>query len=197
LSAATLPTGPRGRLLAAGLLLTMVIAAYALAIAPLLEFYSARTESVATRRALAAKLDAIAGELPALRQRVDELRAAADSSRLTLEGANDAIASAGLQGNMGELASAAGVTVGSTENLAAERTGGYRRLGVRLMLTGPYAGIVKLLGNIETATPPLIVDNLQMHGPQRRPGSTATPPLDASFEVYGFRADGAGSTVQR
>jgi Tfp pilus assembly protein PilO len=197
LSAAIYPTGPRGRLLAVGFLLVMLAASYVLAVAPLREFYADRAASAATRRALVAKLDAIAAELPALRKRVAELRTAADSSKLTLDGASDAVASAGLQGHLGDLATTAGVTVGSTENLPVENAGGYRRLGIRLMLSGSYEAVVKLLGNIESATPPLIVDNLQIHAAQRRPGSTSISPLDASFEVYGFRVDETSTAAKR
>jgi general secretion pathway protein M len=187
----TLPTGWRGRMLALGLAFATLAAIYTLVVAPLLELYADRTVQIETRRTLLLKLQGLAAELPGLRARVAEIRANGDSSsKLTLQGASDAIASAALQGRVEELAGAAGITIGSTESLPAEARGPYRRLGLRMVLSGNYDGLVTLLSRLETAAPPLIVDNLQLHSFQRRPGA---PPggaaLDASVEIYGFRAE--------
>ena len=132
-----------------------------------------------------------------LRARAVEIRAAGDSSKVTLDGASDAIASATLQGSIEEFASAAGVKIGSTESLPAEARGPYRRLGLRLVLTGSYDSLATLLARLEAATPPLIVDNVQFHSFQRRPGAPpAAASLDASFEIYGFRADGKSADAK-
>jgi len=72
-----------------------------------------------------------------------------------------------------ELAAAAGTTIGSTEGLAAENRGSYRRLGLRIAISGEYEALIKLLGSIETAVPPLVLSNLQIHGTRatdRHPG---------------------------
>jgi hypothetical protein len=37
------------------------------------------------------------------------------------------------------------------------------------------------------ATPPLVIDNLQIRGVLRRPGTAAVSTLDAGLDVYGFR----------
>jgi general secretion pathway protein M len=187
----TLPTGWRGRMLAVGLAFAALAAAYTLVAAPLLELYADRAVLIETRRTLLAKLQAVAAELPGLRARVSETRAAGDTSKVTLDGASDPIASAALQGRIEELAGSAGITIGSTESLPAEVRGPYRRLGLRLVLSGSYDSLVTLLARIEAAAPPLIVDNLQIHSFQKRPGTapTGAAVLDASVEIYGFRAD--------
>ncbi len=195
---ATLPTGWQGRLLALSLAFLALAGLYAIAAAPLLDLYAERAQRIETRRAMLAKLNTIAGELPVLRARVSELRAAVGSKKLTLDGASDAIASAALQGHIQELAGAAGISIGSTESLPAEvQQGGYRRLGLRLVLNGTYESLARLLGRIETATPPLIVDNLQIRSFQRRPGATPVVALDANLEVYAFRADETAGTTAR
>jgi hypothetical protein len=106
-----------------------------------------------------------------------------------LEGASDAIASATLQTRIEELAASVGATIGSTESLPAEVRGGYRRIGLRYALSGPYETLVKLLAKLETATPPLVIDNLAVHGVLRRPGTAAVSTLDAGLDVYGFRSN--------
>lgn len=194
---AALPTGWQGRLLALGLAVIALVVVYAAAAAPLLDLYAENAALAERRQAMVVRLHAIAGELPPLRARVAELRAAVASSKVTLDGASDAVASAALQGRVEELAAAAGVTIGSTEGIPAEVRGGYRRLGLRLVITGTYEGLVKLLAGIEATRPPLIVDNVQMRAFQRRPGATAVAMLDASLEVSGFRAAETADATKR
>lgn len=132
-------------------------------------------------------LKAAAEELPELRARASELRAAANNRKVTVEGASDAIASANLQSRIEELASSVGATIGSTESLPGEVRSGYRRIGLRYVLSGPYETLVRLLAVLEAATPPLVIDNLHIHGVLRRPGTPAAAGLDAGLDVFAFR----------
>jgi hypothetical protein len=115
------------------------------------------------------------------------LCATAGASKVTLEGASDAIASGNLQSHIEELAAAAGVTIGSTESLPVEVRGGYRAIGLRYTLTGPYETLVKFLAKLEAANPPLVIENLHIHGALRRPGTPLANALDAGLDVIGFR----------
>jgi general secretion pathway protein M len=174
-----------------GLVLIVLVSAYFVLVAPVASLYAERQASLADRRAILPRLVAAAGELPALRARVAELRAAANLRKVTLEGASDAIASADLESRIDALASSVGAVIGSTEALPAEAHGAYRRIGLRLALSGSYETLVKLIARIEAATPPLIVDNLQIHGVLRRPGlpqdTAGDSQLDAGLDVFGFR----------
>jgi general secretion pathway protein M len=187
MSPAALPTGRQGQLLALALLLAAVGAIYLFAAAPLLELYAERAAAVENARLLVPRLKAAADELPGLRARAAELRATASTHKVTLDGSSDAIASANLQSHIAELAASAGVTIGSTESLPTETRGGYRRIGLRYALSGPYETFVKFLARLDAATPPLVVDNLSIHGVPRRPGTPAASALDAGLDVYGFR----------
>jgi len=179
-------------LLALAILLIALASVYLLVVAPLLDLCSEREAQLADRRMLLPRLNAAAQQLPALRARAAELRTAASSSQNTLEGASDAIASASLQSRVEELAASAAATIGSIEAVAPENSGGYRRIGLRLAVSGEYDAIVKLLAGIETGTPPLVLSNLQIRGTIRPIGQSTNPRLDAGFAVYGFRrADAA------
>lgn len=177
--------------MALSLVLLALGGAYLLVVAPVADLYAERQARLEDRRALLPHLLAAAQELPALRARVAQLRAAASLRKVTLAGASDAIASADLESRIDALASSAGATIGSTEALPAETRGGYRRIGLRLALSGSYETLIKLIARIEEATPPLIVDNLQIHGVLRRPGlpggAGEDGALDAGFDVFGFR----------
>lgn len=193
-----MPTGRPGRLLALGLVLVVLGALYFLAAAPLLDFYAQRQQQLEDGRMLLPRLQQTAAALPELRAQIGEFRAAARTRKVTLDGASDAIASANLQSRIDAFAASIGATIGSTESLPPQTLDGYRRIGLRFALSGPYETLVKLLAKLEEATPPLIIDNLQIHGVLRRPGlpqgGEAEADLDAGFDVYGFRnADGSAT----
>jgi hypothetical protein len=188
-----LPTGRPGQLWALILLLIAVAGVYFLVVTPLVDLYAGRQSVLENRRTLLPRLKVAAQELPELRTRVTELRAGVGTRRLTLDGSSDAVAAANLQSRIEELAASVGAMISSTESLPAEVRGGYRRIGLRYVLNGPYDTLVKLLARLEAATPPLVVDNLHIHGrlrAERRGGNAAaTTGLDAGLDVYGYRAN--------
>ena len=182
-----MPSGRRGRILAVTVVLVVLAGLYLVVAAPLLELYAERAAVLAKGQTLLPRLHAAADELPGLRAQVEQLRAAAGTRKLTLEGASDAIAAAALQSRIEELAASVGATIGSTESLPAESRSDYRKIGLRYVLSGPYATLVRLLAKLEAATPPLVIDNLHIHGVLRRPGTPAATGLDAGLDVYGYR----------
>lgn len=192
---AALPSGWQGRLLALAVLGVAVATVYLTLVMPLLNFYDDWQAQAARERLLIVKLDTVAANLPRLQARVARLRAAVANHKMTLAGETDAIASAALQGRLEQYATAAGVAVGSSEILPSAPEGDYQRVGLRLLVNGPYQGLLHLVARIETARPPLAIDNLQIRGmqstAQRRAAAVA---LDASLEVYGFRDTTGGRT---
>jgi len=182
-----MPSGRRGQLLALSMLLAALGGVYLLVASPLLGLYAERAAVLENRRMLLPRLRAAAEELPILRARVEQLRVAAGTRKITLEGASDPIAAATLQSRIEELAASAGATIGSTESLPAEARSGYRRIGLRYVLSGSYETLVKFLAKLEAATPPLVIDNLHIHGVLRRPGTPANAGLDAGLDVYAYR----------
>ncbi len=180
--------------MALSLLLVALGGVYLLVVSPLLGLYAERAAVLENRRMLVPRLRAAADKLPALRARVEQLRTAAGTRKITLEGASDAIAAATLQSRIEELASSAGATIGSTESLPAEARSGYRRIGLRYVLSGSYETLVKFLTKLKSANPPLVIDNLHIHGVLRRPGTPAAAGLDAGLDVYAYR-DGEKSVA--
>ena len=178
----------------------MLAGLYFLAVAPLVDLYRGREARLEDGRSLLPHLQGAAEALPALRAHLTELRAAARTRKVTLDGASDAIASANLQSRIEAIAVSVGATIGSTESLPAEAADGYRRIGLRVALNGQYETLVKLLAQIEEAQPPLIVDNLQVHGVLRRPGlpsgAGSDTALDAGFDVYGFRSEKESASAE-
>lgn len=178
------------------LLLIVLGGTYLLVVSPLLDLYEESAALLEDRRLLLPRLRAAADELPALRERVEQLRNAAGSRKITLEGPSDAIAAATLQSRIEELATSVGATIGSTESLPVEARSGYRRIGLRYVLSGQYETLVKFLAKLDSATPPLVIDNLHIHGVLRRPGTPAAAGLDAGLDVYAYR-DGEKSVAAK
>lgn len=183
-----MPTGRPGRLLALSLLLLVLAAVYLLAAAPILGLYRERAARLDERLMLAPRLDAAAAEVPALRARLARLTARSRARKVTLDGASDAIASANLESRIDALASAAGATVGSAESLPAKVIAPYRRIGLRVVLSGNYETLVKLFTALDRATPPLVIDDLEIHGTILPFNRSRNLGLNASFNVYGFRS---------
>jgi hypothetical protein len=173
------------------LLLVALAGVYFLVVTPLVDLYAERQAVLENRRMLLPRLQVVAEELPGLRMKVSELRATVGTRKVTLDGSSDAVAAANLQSRIEELAASVGAMISSTESLPAEMRGGYRRIGLRYVLNGPYETLVKLLARLEAATPPLVVDNLHIHGVlrARRGGVATTTGLDAGLDVYGYRAN--------
>ncbi len=181
-----LPTGPRGRLLALGIALLLAAAVWAVLVDPLLGWHARLVGAVENRGAVARRMAAVAETLPELRR-----QAAAGAEQpvaaALLEGATDALAGAALQVRVRELAAQAEASLTSSETLPAEAAGGFRRIGVRVSVTGTWPVLVRLLREVGQASPGMLVDDVQM---QAAPSlvSGAARPLAVTLTVLAFRA---------
>lgn len=173
--------------MAVAVLILVLAVMYLGAVVPLRGLYADLAARVATDRLIEPRLRGKADELAALRSRAAELRRTSGMQRTTLEGGTDALAAASLQSHVEALAAKAGVAIASSDGLPSEPRSDYRRIGIRLSLSGTYGGIVNFLSALESATPPLVLDNLQIHGKPPGNGSTSSAELDVHVEVYGFR----------
>jgi general secretion pathway protein M len=193
--ALALPTGPRGQMLALGLALLAAIAVWLGVIAPLWGWYDDRAELLRRQRAMAHRMASLVESLPALRRQAETLDSTVtssgaannDTSAVLLTGANDPVAAASLQQRIEELATQAGVRVGSEEILPAQAEGDLRAIAVRLTLTAPFRSLVGLLLALSRSETPMVVDELLLRGPPGKPGDDDLP-IDVSMTVTSYRA---------
>lgn len=195
LPALALPEGPRGQALALGVTVLMAALAWFGMVAPALEWYADRTETLNRQHALARRMAALVATLPALRREAEGAGKAADDAEPLLSGASDAVAAALLQQRIDELAAAAGVRPGSEEILPAQPAGDLRAIAVRVTLNAPWKSLVGLLLALGRADIPMIAEDVQVRGlPAYAARGTdagarvADAPVDASFTVTSFRA---------
>jgi general secretion pathway protein M len=180
----TLPTGRRGQILAAGLLLLAIIVVWLGVVGPILDFYATRADEVAGLQARATREAALIASLPELKQAAQI--AAQTPQRAVLAGNSDAIAGAALQEQVQSMATASSAQLTSIETLPAEQVGAYRRIGVRVELSAQLAVVVALLRAIEEAQPSMLIDDIRLTATPVGPQNTQLP-LDGAFTVYAFR----------
>jgi general secretion pathway protein M len=189
-----LPTGRNGRILAVLITLLALALVWRAVAAPLIGWHDDRQDALEQRQALADHMANLARQLPMLRAQAQALAASGQASAGALiEGNSDAVASAAIQEKVAAMASGLGLSLSSTETLAATREGAYRRIGVRVSLDATFPVVVHLLQAIETAQPSLLVNDLQIHG-TRLLGQSESAPLNVAFTVLGFRRFDASAT---
>ena len=180
----SLPTGLPGRLLALGLTLLLLAAAWFATVQPVIDWYADRAANLDQRVRLARRMTEMTASVP-----VAANRAADPQAPATLPGSSDAVAGADLQQRVQEMAAQAGATVTSTETLPAAAAGAYRRIGLHLSVNATWPVLVALLQAVGQASPRMLIDDFQVRGPRLvvRPSE---PPLEVSFTLFGFRAGG-------
>lgn len=186
----TLPTGPRGRALAAVVTLVGLLLLWLAIVSPLLDWYGANTDALVQRQALAGRMQDLADALPDLRRQVEASQPKDAPTASLLEGASDAVAAATLQGLLETMCRGAGAKITSAEALPAEEVGNYRRIGLKVSLDASWVQLTKLLRAVEKATPRMFVDDLQLHA-QPTNDKVRELPLDIALTVLAFRLPGA------
>ena len=182
-----LPTGRNGRILAVLITLLALALVWRAVAVPLIGWHDDRREALEQRQALADRMAALVQRLPMLRRQAQAIAASGQATAGALiEGNSDAVASAAIQEKVAAMAASLGLSLSSTETLAATREGAYRRVGVRVSLDAAFPVVVHLLQSIETAQPSLLVNDLQIHG-TRLLGQSDSAPLNVAFTVLGFR----------
>lgn len=136
-----------------------------------------------------ARSDTVQAHAMALRQRYDQ------AQQRLISGETPTQVGADLQGRLSSLATGAGLNVLSSQILKEEEVEGFRRVGVRLTLSGELTGVARMLSSIETGDVDVAVTLLEINrklGATRRPATTRTPttiaqaPLTATLEVKTF-----------
>jgi general secretion pathway protein M len=179
-----LPEGPRGRILAVMLTLTVLAALWFGCVQPLIDWHATRAETLAQQRIRLRHMSELVATLPELRRQVTGDRA---PTVALLEGDSDAVAGATLQGDVQSMATTAGAELSSIETLPAEQRGAYRRIGLHVAMSAPWPALVALLSALQEGTPRMLVDNLQLRAPPVE-YREATTPVSADFTIVAFRA---------
>jgi hypothetical protein len=193
-----LPEGAIGQVLALAIAALVLVIFYLAILSPIFDFYGAREDLLDQRVAMAGRYETLAHALPALRV-ADKKWLDQSGGELLLGGSSDALASAALQSVIKSLADDAGANISSSEMLQPLANGNFRRVGVRVVLSGDLKHVAAVLRGVETSRPVLSVGDFSLRAGGAAAESAASDEdseapagadgtLSVTLDVYGFRA---------
>lgn len=163
-------------------------------VAPLVSSYRDAARTVARERAVIGRAQAAGLDRPALEAELARLRADRGPVPGALRSANESLAAAALQNRLKAAIDAAHGELRSVQALPSHRDGAFRRITIRGQARLKIAGLRDAVYALETATPYLFIDDLEVdaHADQSgRPGAGEDPNLDVRLDVSAYM--GAGS----
>ena len=188
-TAGQLPEGRAGQALALAVLGAGLLILWLAIGAPLADWHAERADQLAQQRQLVAHMRELAATLPDLARQAERTRGLAPGA---VSSETDALVAARLQQRLMQLAATAGTEIATAEALPPEQAGAIDRIRLRLTLQAPLPALLKLLTAIETDTPPLLIDDLEVTTGESHDNDW--PPLQVRLSVITLRAGtGAGS----
>lgn len=148
------------RLFASALLIAVIVGAYAVVVAPLINFMRTTHDGVTEQRVLLGRLRADLDRTTATGAGPDQGAAVRDG--IFLAGSSTATRAANLQARLGALVADTNVAILSARTLAPETRDGLAFVGVEVSFRATDTQLLSLLAAIESDRPFLFVDGLQM-----------------------------------
>ncbi len=158
------------------------------AVVPLSDDYAAAKIHIAEDKLALDRYQRTAQILPQQRATLAALEQQSGRKDGFLAGGNETLIAAELQNRVKTVVEAAQAELHSTQVLPPRSVDGFHRIGIRAEMTGELSAVQAIIYRLEATSPTLFLDNvvLRIHPTDRRDGSDDAPPLDVSFEVYGF-----------
>lgn len=186
---------PIRRLAALMILFFMIMVIYCAAIAPVLHLYARQAGEIETLQDRLRHYRAEAATLSSRRAALATLTRQGTDGDGFLSGPSDILAAARIQNHIKALAQEAHAVLRSTNILPATTENGMQRISLRVGMTVTMQSALDMLYGIESGTPVLFVDNLDLAVSARNRrdrGSDDNDLLDFSFDVYGYRQPASG-----
>ncbi len=180
---------PFRRALAVSLAMALPVGLWLCTGQPLLAAYGGVRERIAQAEDRLARAQAIAVGREELARQLAALKARMAGTRTLLAEDSPALAAAGLQSRLKKLVEDHGGDLKSVQALPERDEDGLRRVTVRVALTCSVQGLRGILHAIETGTPFLFVDNLDLRGRTSRAAEDAgggATTLDVRFDAAGL-----------
>jgi type II secretory pathway component PulM len=135
-------------------------------------------------------LNAKTAERDDLRRRLD------DATRRLLPGTSGTLGAAALQERANTLASEKGITVQSTQVMRDEAVDPFRKVTVRLMLSGEIKPFAELVAGLEYGPQQLMLPFVEVSRRGAVAGAKGPRTLTATIEVTGFQRTAAAETAE-
>ena len=182
------------RLLALALLAAAALGAWAGIVEPVKLRFAEHDRTIEQSRDLLSRHMRIALERQQLEAQLTALRETQSTSGRLIEGDSVELAAAGVQNKLKALANANDAELKSTQILPAEDGETFRKVAVRVTMMADTEAAQAVFHALETATPYLFLDRLDLRGPKRRSRRKNKNQgiLQVRFDVFGYmRIDGS------
>lgn len=184
--------GERDRRIILGVAIAVALAVlYVGVVEPVLAYRASVAEEMIEGQERLAQAERFVGALESLRAERNELRQKlAQARERLLPGDTGAIAAAALQDRVNAIAAERGITVQSTQVMREEEVAPFRKVSVRLTLSGELRAFAGLLADLEYGQHALRVPFMEI---SRRGAAVARAPraLSISLEVSGYQGSKA------
>jgi len=184
-----LPQGPRGRLLAAGLLLIPLLVILQYLVIPGWNSYAGLRESIEDNREQLQRYRRIAADLPALRQQLQRVNREQPLAPFLLAGRNRALASASLQRHLQELVRTQGGRILSLRALRYESEGELERIPLEVRFQVDIPGLQQIIYELESGQLHTVIEQLNITMRRTRAARQASD-LDVRLTLSSLRAAG-------
>jgi general secretion pathway protein M len=151
-----------GRLAALLLLLLAIAAAYTFVAEPIIIGYSEADQKIEEVRGQISHYQRLAAMRPALARQVEQSASHGISANYYLSGGTDALAAAGLQDRVNALIAGKGGSLRSVQPMPGVDVQEFRRITVRVQMTGTIEAVFETVYELEAGTPLLFVENLDI-----------------------------------
>lgn len=171
---------------ALGLLGLMLGGLYALVLDPVFSGYRAGLDDLQQERSRIARFAAVAASAEEVEAAAGVAESRQAQSGIFIQGTSDAQAAAALQGRINSVVRSAGGDLRSVQSLPPESSAvdGVSRIGVQLQYIGTIHDLRRLLYALETGTPLLFIEKLEMRGRlSRRSREDENLQVDPNFLV--------------
>lgn len=171
------------RRLALGLLVIAVAALWLLVAAPIIDAFATQAREREEVQALLLQYRTVAAQRPLLERRAEELAQAGSANAAYLGAVSDGVAGATVQRLLKQALDRAGAELQSSLVLPVRPDDGFRRIGIRVQMTGTVEVLRKALRQIETGQPVLFIDGLEIRTRQNPRSANGKPVEDRTLEV--------------
>ena len=188
-------TPAQNRMLAVALLISVVLGAYGLVVAPLAGQYRSYENRIADLEARLTHLRRIASAQVITEQKLAALERTQPATDYYLKSTKRALASAELQRYIKKTVDGSGGQLVSSQVMPARTAEGFASVTVKVHMRGDISALRQVLYRLESGKPVLFIDELSVSARQRRNvrsrATRAEQPLNVEFRItaYGNRGE--------
>jgi general secretion pathway protein M len=183
-------SSPVRKLLAVALLAAAVLGAWEFVVRPIAAEFAEHEAAIEQNQLMLVRFARVAGMRGVLEKERDRLKGEIDGRSGLLAGNNPALIGAGLQDRIKGIVSNHGGRLQSAQILQPTGQKEFTRVSVRVVMTSEVPSLQKILYDIETATPYLFVDDVDVRKRVvRRPRQARTEveeQLTVRLTVFGY-----------